>query len=179
MLREISVRDAAALLPSLSDPVVARHLAPSPGSIDGLQRFARWAHQKRRQGTLICFAIIPAGHTRPAGLVQLWPLDPGGTTAEWGIVIGREFWATGLFPAVASLLFAFASDSLGVVRLEARTTAANRRANAAFRKIGAIAEGTLKGRTMQGLAHATRILWSFPSGNIQTAPQRRPADSSL
>jgi ribosomal-protein-alanine N-acetyltransferase len=155
-LREISPRDAAALFVHLDDPVVLRHVSPCPGSIAGLERFARWAQERRRRGRLICFSIIPAGHTRPAGLVQVWPLDPNGVTAEFGVVMGRAFWGTGLFPAAAALLFQFVFDRLGVLRLEARTNALNRRANAALKKVGASVEGRL--RTI-GSRTASRVLW--------------------
>ena len=136
-LREISIGDATALLAHLADPVALRHVAPCPTTLAGLRRFARWARDRRRRGRLICFAVIPAGHRQPVGLMQLWPLDAAGTTAEWGVVIGRSFWGSGLFPAAAALLFRFAFHSLGIVRLEARTAVGNDRASAALRKIGA------------------------------------------
>lgn len=155
-LREISPRDAAALFVHLNDPVVLRHVSPSPGSIDGLERFARWAQEKRRRGRLICFSIIPAGQACPVGLVQVWPLDPNGVTAEWGVVLGRAFWGTGLFREAAALLFQFVFDRLGVVRLEARTNALNRRANAALKKVGARIEGRL---STAGGRDTSRVLW--------------------
>jgi len=168
-LREISVRDASALLSHLDDPIALRHVAPCPATIEGLRRFARWAHEKRRGGRLICFAIIPAGHTRPVGLMQLWPLDPGGTTAEWGVVIGPSLWGTGIFPAAASLLFQFVFDGLGVVRLEARTAVTNQRANAALRKIGGRTEGRLRYSLGAARTTAATVLWAFQASTARIA----------
>lgn len=168
-LREISVRDAAALLPHIADPGVSQHLAPCPASTEGLKRFARWTQQKRRRGQLICFAIVPAGATQPVGLVQVWPLDPSGSTAEWGVVIGRAFWGTGLFPAAASILFQFVFESLGVARLEARTTLLNRRANAALHKVGAINEGTLRSGSPAKDGASHHLLWSIPASSVRLA----------
>ena len=168
-LREISVRDAATLLPHIADPGVIQHLAPCPATIAGLERFARWAQQKRRRGQLICLAIVPAGQAQAVGVIQVWPLDPSGSTAEWGVVIGRTFWGTGLFPAAASMLFQFVFESLEVVRLEARTTLLNRRANAALHKVGAINEGTLRSRRAARDRATNHLLWSIPESSIRLA----------
>ena len=168
-LREISVGDAPALLEQLADPIALRHVAPCPATIADIRRFARWARETRRRGRLICFAVIPAGYRRPVGLMQLWPLDRDGTTAEWGVVIGRAFWGSGLFPAAASLLLQFAFDSLGVARLQARTAVGNERAGAAMQKIGATAEGRLSGgvRTERAMADVHR--WWFLPSSTHTA----------
>jgi RimJ/RimL family protein N-acetyltransferase len=176
-LREISVRDASALLAHLDDPVALRHVAPCPATIEGLRRFARWARETRLDDRLICFAIIPARHTRPVGLMQLWPLDPGGTTAEWGVVIGPSFWGTGLFPAAASLLFQFVFDGLGVVRLEARTATANQRANAALRKIGGQAEGRLRYSLNSSCEKSDTFLWAFPAVTARAAVREAWSDA--
>lgn len=168
-IREISIGDAPALLAQLADPVALRHVAPCPTTIAELRRFARWAREKRRRGRLICFAVIPDGHTQPVGLMQLWPLDPQHGTAEWGVVIGRSFWGSGLFPAAAALLFQFAFDSLGVMRLEARTAIDNERASAALRKVGARAEGRLGANVSTASATSDAYLWSFSPTSAQLA----------
>lgn len=168
-IREISTGDASALLAQLADPVALRHVAPCPTTIDELRRFARWAREKRRRGRLICFAVIPDGHAQPVGLMQLWPLDPDHGIAEWGVIIGRSFWGTGLFPAAAALLFQFAFESLGVTRLEARTAIDNERASAALRKIGARAEGRLSASVSASCATSDACLWSFSATSVQLA----------
>jgi ribosomal-protein-alanine N-acetyltransferase len=178
-LREISVGDAPALLEQLADPIALRHVAPCPATIAQIRRFARWARETRGRGRLICFAVIPAGCRRPVGLMQLWPLDRDGTTAEWGVVIGRAFWGSGLFPAAASLLLQFAFDSLGVARLQARTAVGNDRAGAAMQKIGATAEGRLKpaGRTERAIPDVHR--WSFSPGSAHIAASIASSESTL
>lgn len=123
-LREIKVGDAAALLPHLGDPGVAER--PYPRSLAGMQQFVRRARERRRRGLLMCFVIIPAGHKAPVGILQLWPIDTSGSAAEFEVVIGRQFWSTGLFEAAVALMFQFAFDTLGVSRLEAGTMVGGR-----------------------------------------------------
>jgi RimJ/RimL family protein N-acetyltransferase len=42
------------------------------------------------------------------------------STAEWGFAVGSAFWGTGVFRESAELLLAFAFETIGVHRLEAR-----------------------------------------------------------
>jgi RimJ/RimL family protein N-acetyltransferase len=160
-LREISPRDASALRRHIADPDVLAHVTPGPLSVEGLQQFARWAQHQRRRGALVCFAILAPGDSRPVGLMQLWPLDPAGATAEFGVLLGRAYWGTGVFPAAARLLFRFAFSVLQVRRLEARTTVMNGRANAALRKVGGRAEGRLVHGIQRNEERSDAFLWSI------------------
>jgi len=179
-LRELSVGDAPALLEQLADPIALRHVAPCPATITEIRRFARWARETRGRGRLICFAVIPAGYRRPVGLMQLWPLDQDRTTAEWGVVIGRAFWGSGLFPAAASLLLQFAFDSLGVARLQARTAVGNDRAGAAMQKIGgATVEERLSAGVRTERATPDVHRWSFSPSSVHIAASIACSKSTL
>jgi len=171
-LREISTADARALLPYLTDPAVTQHELRCPRSLTGVRRFARWARERRRRGRLICFVIIPAGQNTPVGLLQLWPIDPAGTAAEFSVIVGRSFWGGELFRAAASLMFQFAFGALGVRRLESRTIVANRRANNALRKVGATAEVTLRSGTAHATPDSRGVLWSVSRKSAKAASPR-------
>jgi RimJ/RimL family protein N-acetyltransferase len=172
-IREIAVEDAAALAVHLTEPAVVRYLVPGPGTAAGFRRFARWARQQRGRGTFICFAIVPAGETRAVGLLQMWPIDPNGYAAEWGVVIARPWWGTGLFRSAVELFVPFAFRTVGASRLEARTIAANARGNAALRKIGAHVDGTLR-RAAQHRGRATDVvLWSLHAADRPNRSARR------
>jgi RimJ/RimL family protein N-acetyltransferase len=171
-LREISTADARALLPHLTDPDLAQHELRCPRSLTGVRRFARWARERRRRGRLICFVIVPAGQEAPVGLLQLWPIDPGGAAAEFSVIVGRSFWGGELFQAAAALMFQFAFGSLGVKRLESRTIVANRRANHAMRKVGATPEATLRPGNAHPASDSRGVLWSISRTSAKATSAR-------
>ena len=107
-------------------------------------RFAQWSQAQRSCGRYACYGIVPAGGVGPVGLIQLRALDPSFRTAEWGFAIGRHYWGLGLFPEAAHLVLDFAFATVGVRRLEARTTVVNERAVRVLRRFGAVFEGTLR-----------------------------------
>jgi RimJ/RimL family protein N-acetyltransferase len=156
LLREMTPADAVTLAAQLRDKQVREHLSAAPRSALELRRFARWARAGRSRGSFICFVIVPAGSDKPVGMFQIWPVAPDFSIAEWGFVIGRQHWGTGLFTAAADLLFEFVFGRLGVKRLEARSLVGNGRGNGALRKVGAVAEGRLR---MCGAADA--MMWSI------------------
>jgi RimJ/RimL family protein N-acetyltransferase len=162
-LRELRVTDAEALLEHVSREKVARHITMPPVSADGFRRFIRWTQTQRRRGRHVCFGVVPAGGTTVVGLLQFWPIDPELATAEWGFVIGAQYWGTGLFLDAARLLLDFAFDVVGVTRLEARAVATNLRGNGVLRKLGAKREGTLRqGFRRDGICK-DQIMWSIVS----------------
>jgi ribosomal-protein-serine acetyltransferase len=103
------------------------------------------------------------------GIVQIRSLEIGFRTAEWGVALGSPFWGRGLFTSAAALMMQFAFETVGVQRLEARSRVDNARANAAFRKIGAVLEGVLR-ETFEGDGKRyDQCLWSILSGERRTA----------
>lgn len=77
------------------------------------------------------------------------------------VALGSAFWGTGLFMAAAESVLAFAFETLGVHRLEARAAAANGRGNGALRKLGAVCEGTLRGSFRRHGQDWDQYLWSI------------------
>ncbi|MEZ5286102.1 MAG: GNAT family protein [Vicinamibacterales bacterium] len=161
VLRELRVEDAPNLAGLLTAENVAKFLAPPPRTASGVRRFVRWTHRKRAEGRYLCFGIVPAGSEHAVGFFQIRSTDGGFETAEWGFVLGRPYWGSGLFVEGAHLLLRFAFDTLGVRRLEARAVAENGRANGALRKLGAVEEGVLREAiTIEGREY-DMTMWSI------------------
>jgi RimJ/RimL family protein N-acetyltransferase len=160
-LREVDLADAPSLFSLLTAEEVARFISPPPPTIEGFERFVRWAHQERAAGRYICFAVVPEGAPSAVGIFQLRAMDPGFTTAEWGFALGSGFWGTGVFVAGATVLLDFAADVIGVHRFEARAAVVNGRGNGALRKIGAVCEGVLRRAFERNGRHHDQMLWSI------------------
>jgi ribosomal-protein-alanine N-acetyltransferase len=160
-IRELRRDDAPMLLKMLADPAVWLHLSPGPGSLQGFVRFVSWSRRERRAGRYICFGIVPPGETRAVGLLQMWPLESGFGTPEWGFAIGQPYWGVGLFNRAAALFLDFATSTVGVHRLEARAALENVRGQAALRRLGATAEGVLRQCFRLGDTHRDHVLWAI------------------
>jgi len=160
-LRDLRLQDAPSLLAMLAPDDVARFMSPPPTDVQGIERFVTWIHEEREAGRVACFAVVPAGCDEAVGLFQVRQLEPGFTTAEWGVAIGSAFWGTGVFAESASLVAAFAFETLGVHRLEARAAVLNGRANGALQKIGAVQEGLLRRSLFRNGQYLDQILWAI------------------
>ena len=161
ILREVDICDAPSLFSLLTVEEVARFISPPPPTVEGFERFVRWAQQERAAGRYICFAVVPEGATAAVGIFQLRAMDPSFTTAEWGFALGAGFWGTGVFVAGATVLLDFAVDVIGVHRFEARAAVVNGRGNGALRKIGAVCEGVLRRAFERNGRHFDQMLWSI------------------
>jgi RimJ/RimL family protein N-acetyltransferase len=161
-LRELDASDAATLLPLLAAPEVGRFLSPPPQSLERFTGFIEATLTERRAGRYAGFAIVPHETGCPVGLVQIRQLDPSFGTAEWGVALGAEWWGRGLFVDVGHLLLDFAFSELGTFRVEARVASRNARGNRAVEKLGAVAEGLLRGSLVvaDGSRH-DQVLWSW------------------
>jgi ribosomal-protein-alanine N-acetyltransferase len=160
-LRELQCGDAAVLQSHMTDPAALEYVSPPPSSLAGLERFIAWTHEARRVGQHLTYGVVPAAQSEVVGLVQIWPVEPDFSTAEWGFVISPSCWGRGIFPAAASLMLQFAFDTLGVARLEARSVGADRRVNHVLRKLGATPEGTLRAGFRARGAVMDHVMWSI------------------
>jgi N-acetyltransferase len=160
-LRELRARDAGSLVAHLNDPEVVRYITPCPTTPVGFARFIRWARAERRRGRLVCYGIVPRGESDPVGVMQLWPIERDFSTAEWGFVLGRAFWGTGLFTHAATLMLDDVFERFGVYRLESRAVDVNRRGNGALERLGARRDGTLRGSFRDGSSMRSHVMWSI------------------
>src|SRR6266849_3015868 len=119
-LREMRTTDAPSLFALLTAEEVARFISPPPSSVEGFERFIKWAARQRAVGSYVCFAVTLAESDTAIGIFQVRSTEPGFGTAEWGFVLGSPFWGTGVFQEGAELVMEFAFETIGVHRLEAR-----------------------------------------------------------
>jgi len=160
-LRELCLEDAPGLLTMLTGEEVSRFISPPPITLRGFEHFIIWAQCERQAGNYACFAIVPDGVQTAVGLIQLRSMEPGFGLAEWGFVLGSQYWGTGMFIEGARKVVDFAVDVLGTHRLEARATVINGRGSGALRKVGAVPEGILR-RSFErnGTCH-DQVLWGL------------------
>jgi [ribosomal protein S5]-alanine N-acetyltransferase len=184
-LRELRVSDAPSLFAALTTEQVSRFISPPPSTVDGFERFIAWTHRQRAAGEYVCFAIVPNGSDRAAGIFQIRALKPAFGTAEWSFALASEYWGTGMFVDGARLALAFAFDVLGIHRLEARSAIRNGRGNGALRKIGAVQEAVLHRSFLRNGEYLDQALWAVLSdewraGSVARDGQRcRPRDKPL
>lgn len=171
-LREPRPDDAGALFRHITTREVVQFLSPPPGSVEGFEKFIEWVGVERRAGRSFCYAVIPDGTTDAVGLFQVHRLDKGFAAAEWGFVLARDWWGTGLFDRCATALLDYLFGTLGVRRLEARAVADNPRANGVLRRLGAIQEGRLRRSFLLGGQYHDDVLWSILDEDWK---RRRPA----
>jgi RimJ/RimL family protein N-acetyltransferase len=160
-VRELRPEDAESLAVLFADPDVGRYIPPPPLSAKDFTRFINWAHEQRRSGSVLCFGVVPDGCETAVGVLQLHELEPPFQNTEWGFVLGKPYWGTGLFQRATEVLLQFAFDTIGVRRLEARAMAANARANAVLRRMGATEEGHLRQSFLLGGQYHDDVLWSI------------------
>ena len=164
-LRGLRSSDAQALLTHLGAPRVRQDITPPPSTFDEMKQFIRWTQSTRRQHTHLVFGVVPAGHTRPVGMAQLWKTERDFSVAEWGFALSEKYWGSDLFTATAQLILELAFGTLGVHRLEARVAEANIRGHAALSKIGATREACLRGSFKNGDRYDDHIMWAIVAGD--------------
>jgi ribosomal-protein-alanine N-acetyltransferase len=160
-LRELRASDAPSLFAALASDQVSRFISPPPATVDGFERFIKWASRERLAGRYLCFAVTLRGSDAAVGIFQVRSLEPAFGTAEWGFALGPEYWGTGMFMDGAKLIVDFAFDVLGTHRLEARAAVMNARGNAALRKLGAIQEGVLRRSFIRRGQYLDQALWTI------------------
>jgi RimJ/RimL family protein N-acetyltransferase len=159
-LREMRTEDAASLFALLTTEEVSRFISPPPSSVEGFERFIKWAARQRAVGSYVCFAVTLAESDTAIGIFQLRSIDPDFATAEWGFALGSPFWGTGVFQASAELVMQFAFETVGVHRLEARAALRNARGNGALKKLGARQEGILRKSFQKNGEYLDQALWT-------------------
>ncbi len=161
VLRELRASDAQSLFALLTTQEVARFISPPPSTVEGFERFIAWTIRQRSAGTYACYAVTLKGFDTAIGIFQVRETEPGFGTAEWGFALGSPFWGMGLFEDGAELVLAFAFDTLGVHRLEARAAVKNGRGNGALQKIGAVQEGILRKSLLRNGEYLDQVLYAI------------------
>jgi [ribosomal protein S5]-alanine N-acetyltransferase len=173
-LREVVASDVYTLFTLLSNPDVTAYMAPPPPTLAKFAGFVEWSHQQQAQGQGACFGIVPHGMTSAVGILQV-RVEPTPPDAEWGFVLSRHFWSTGVFSDAANVLLEFVFTAMHVERLEARIALRNQRAQAAVQKLGARFETTLEDSSPLGIARDPESVWTMREHDWRN----RPPDSRL
>lgn len=171
-MRQLRINDAPSLVAHLNDARVWRYIAQCPSTVAGFARFIRWTHDERSRGKLACFGIVPAAETSAVGVIQIWPIEPDFSTAEWGFALGESFWGSGVFVRGARLVLDAAFSRLGVYRLEARVVDVNERGNRTLEKLGATRDGVLRGGFRDGSVVRDHVMWSILAPDWQAQRRR-------
>lgn len=159
-LREIESADGEALLRQLEPADIAVCIEPPPTTGEMFRQYIAWATSQRALGRAVCFSILVDGDQHPAGLLQVRSLDPCFAVAEWGAGLARRFRGTGIFAEVMNLIAPFVFDTLGVHRLEARTSGGNLAAIASLRRLGAVKEACLRQSFLKDGEYYDDELWA-------------------
>lgn len=159
-MRELQVTDAASLSSLLTTASVTRFIPTPPKDLNRFRDFITWTHAEQQAERLCCFAIVPRGDDRAAGLIQIRRPATRGAAAEWGFVLGQRFWGTGLFMESATMVLDFLF-STGIHRLEARTAACNPRGNGVLQKLGFNREWIAAGAFEKDGERFDEALWSM------------------
>jgi ribosomal-protein-alanine N-acetyltransferase len=175
LLRQIRTADAASLLMLLGADEVARYIPPPPATMAAFVEMIQGALDRQRQGRSALFAVVAPATDVAVGIVQIRFLEGDCRTAEWGVALGAPYWGRGLFTEAAAIIARFAFETMGVERLEARSRVDNARANAAFRKIGAVLEGVLRQTIEHDGRRYDQCLWSILAGERRT-PREHPVE---
>ena len=160
-LRELRLSDAASLHELLTTAEVSRFISPPPSTVEGFERFIAWTQRERAAGRYVCFAIVPQGADHAVGIFQIRQLDPSFEVAEWGFALAQSFWGSGIFAATAPAVVDFAIETIGVTRLEARSSVRNGRGNGALQKIGAVREALLRKSFLKDGEYHDQLLWAI------------------
>ncbi|HYM24093.1 MAG TPA: GNAT family N-acetyltransferase [Vicinamibacterales bacterium] len=177
-LREVAASDVDTLLTLFSQPLVTAFMAPPPPTPAKFAGFVAWSHDERRNGRGLCFGVVPQGMEAAVGILQIRSLDPAMSSAEWGFVMGPQFWSSGIFVDAACALVDFAFSSLRVGRLEAHVATKNARAHAAIRKLGARSERTIPSEAPTGVTRDPEVLWALSADDWRNRPREtRPPDA--
>lgn len=179
VLRELRASDAPSLHALLTTEEVARFISPPPTSVEGFERFIAWTLRQRQAGTYACFAVTLQGFDTAIGIFQLRDLEAGFGSAEWGFAIGSAFWGTGVFQEGAALVLAFAFETLGVHRLEARAAVLNGRGNGALLKVGAVQECVLRRSLERNGTYLDQVLYAILDEDWRASTDVRWPDATI
>jgi RimJ/RimL family protein N-acetyltransferase len=173
-LREVSLEDVDAITTLLADPRVTEHqLRRPPEGRDAVAEWIRLMHRRRAEGAVLCFAVTLRDAHDLIGLGQLSVPD-GASDVEWGWLLKRTAWGSGVFADLAAVLCGFAKAHFGVSEVTARVHVANGRAAGALRKIGSELRSTADSTMVWTTATAAEC----HSGNTRYAPFSREGPQS-
>lgn len=164
VLRELRRSDATPLWRVAQLPDVARHAWPAPATVDGFESFITYAWRERANGKYACFAVVPRDRTEPAGVFELRSLQRGFFRTELGLLLDPPLWGGGAFEDGMRLVSEFCFMTVGVQRIEIRTSVSNAPCNAALERMGVRQEALLRSAFVHQGRFEDEYLWALVKG---------------
>lgn len=164
-VREIRPDDVAALLERFTPEEIQVCIDPPTVTEEAFLRYVAWAQAERALGRAVSFVILTEDQQCPVGLVQVRQFERRAAVAEVGIFLAQRCRGTGVFPTAMRLVLDFTFQTMGVHRLEARTSGTNHAGEGSLRKLGAIREAHLRASFPRGPAFEDDELWSILSSD--------------
>lgn len=162
-VREIRPEDAPVLLGLFTPDEIQVCIDPPTTSLEMFGRYIRWAQASRLKGSAVSFVVLTDDQPEPVGLVQVRQMDRRAAVADMGILLARQYRGSGLFARASRLVLDFAFLTMGVHRLEARTSSTNQAGEASLKKLGAVREAHLRASFPRGDAYEDDELWAVLS----------------
>ena len=133
-LREVNLRDSAALVELFARPEVSAHLSPPPSNVEQFNGWIALSHSRRSERRAACYTLL-TGTSEAVGLFMALRQEQDGH-AEIGFAIAPQLWGTGVFAAATEIYLEFLFEKWDVTTLMGRTLQRNTRGVGAMRKLG-------------------------------------------
>ncbi|MEM6764929.1 MAG: GNAT family protein [Bacteroidota bacterium] len=148
-IRPLKPDDAHALLPIATDPSIWRYTPSKVASSEDLNKYIQRALGERMLKSRYAFVIEDLHNQQVYGSTSYLNYSPANYRIEIGHTwLGKAFQGKGINHAAKFLLFQYAFEALGIVRLELKTDVLNQQSRRAMQKVGAVEEGILRSHTV-------------------------------
>ena len=128
----------------LNDPAINQYLESRHVEHD-LASVKLFVEAMRRDNKNFLFGIFCKKTSKHIGNIKLGPIDYRYKRSDIGLIIGdKNYWGKGIATEAIALITDFATDELGLHKLEAGCYVSNIGSLKAFLKQGYLIEGTLK-----------------------------------
>jgi ribosomal-protein-alanine N-acetyltransferase len=164
VLRELRRSDAAALWRVARRPEVARFCWPAPSTVEAFESLIAQAWRDRAEGKYTGFAVVPRDRTEAAGLFELRSLQPAFFRAELGLLVEPDAWQSHVFEEGMRLVCDFAFRTLGVQRIEVRSSVEHAACNTALERLGLVREAVLQAAFVHDGRFEDQALWALVNG---------------
>lgn len=165
ILHEMEPADGDALVRVLDPSDIALCIEPAPTTPELFRQYVAWARRQRQAGRAVSLAILADGHPEPIGMMQVRSKDDRFRIGEWGIVLTRDQRGTGVLDEALALVGGFLFDTIGIQRLEARTSSTNLPAIGAMKRYGFVREAVLRGSALVDGGYRDDELWRYSVGD--------------
>ncbi|MEM8899385.1 MAG: GNAT family protein [Bacteroidota bacterium] len=148
-LRPLRPDDAHALLPIATDPEIWTYTTQMVTGPEDLNKYIQRALGERMLKSRYPLAIEDLLTNTVCGSTSFLNYSPANFRIEIGHTwLGKAYQGKGINHSAKFLLFQYAFEELGIVRLELKTDVLNQQSRRAMQKVGAVEEGILRSHTV-------------------------------